>query len=820
MSDDFLKSTPMMQQWHQVKKLHPDCILFFRLGDFYEMFFGDAEVASQILHITLTSRNKNNEEKIPMCGIPFHSAERYIEKLLEAGKKIAICEQMGDPKLAKGLVERKVVQVLTPGLALEKGNATRENVLVSMVPLKDPRGVQFDFSYLELSTGKFKSSRFPSETDLKNELWRVAPRELLWPLKDKDHAVLRWIQCLFPKMLINFMGQEAYALSTPERFSHLRLGDSSQLSVRAIGYYLQKSHIENLNHVQGIETYEVHKTMQLDAATIVHLELLETSYDRNNEGSLLSLLDETQTAMGKRLLKQWLLYPLLDLRAIEARQESIQELVSSPSKRDALSKMFKGILDLERILARLTLRSANARDLIALRSLLQRLPSLEGLLSTFGSQLLSVPLPPFVDLALLLEEALVDEPPLTLKEGGMIRSGFHESLDELIMLSSNAKTAIAKMEQEEKEKTGISSLKIKYNQVFGYYIEVTHTNLKLVPSHYIRKQTMVNAERFITQELKNWEDKVLHAEERRKKLEYEIFEDIRQKVLARISPLLEVAQTLAEIDVLCALATVALHQNYVRPMVNDGFVIDIKAGRHPVIEKAALNRFVPNDTFLNHENLIWMITGPNMAGKSTYMRQVALMVLLAQIGSFVPAQAATIGKVDRIFTRIGAQDNLSQGESTFMVEMKETAAILNQATSHSLIVLDEMGRGTSTFDGVSIAWAVLLDIHDRIQAKTLFATHYHELTLFSAEKDKIKNYYVAVEEIGGELVFVRKILSGSIRRSYGVEVAKLAGLPASVIETAKQILMRLENQKLIRKVHGKIAIDEPLEGKSPQLGLF
>ncbi len=809
---DTSKLTPMVRQYLEIKEAHQDCILFFRLGDFYEMFFDDAKEASSILSITLTARNKGDELKIPMCGIPYHSAEGYIQKLLDAGKKIAICEQISDPAggnplQTKGIVERRVVQMITPALRPNDLHQTFAAYLASVAIERqnEPRlcELRFGLAYLDLSTGQCRVTELHQENELLDELSRVAPKELLWPKEFKDHRLCLIIRKLFPKMLINFvsMGEPLLgrAVATPRRapesiFSPLPPSEFTPLTKSATGAlfsYLKRAQYNSLGHVQKVERYEIQKTMRLDAPTIRNLELFETQYERTAYGSLFWLLDQTSTAMGRRLLRQWLLYPLLDLEEINKRQKQVSVFFEKQVLRASIQKKLKEILDLERIMGRLTLGFSNSRDLLALRNALQMIPQLNYL---FQSEGVGFSLPSFPALCDLLSCAIVDDPPLSLKEGGMIREGFNKELDGLILILRDTKTYLANLERRERERTKIQSLKVRFNQVFGYYIEITKANLSSVPADYIRKQTLVNCERFITPELKEFEEKILTAETRRFELEYQLFEEIRGKVIESVVLLLKGVHELAEIDVYCSLAQVAAEQNYVRPQLTDDFDIEIEEGRHPVIEKLLSERFVPNDIRLDNEkNLILIITGPNMAGKSTAMRQTALIVLLSQIGSFVPASRAKMGLVDRIFTRVGAQDHLSKGESTFMVEMRETAEILKFATARSLILLDEIGRGTSTFDGMSIAWSVAAYIHDTLKAKTLFATHYHELVALASEKSKVANFHAAVTQIGEEVVFIRKLKPGGMGRSYGIQVARLAGLPAAVVEGSKVILRRLED---------------------------
>lgn len=779
--------TPLMKQYLEIKAQNPDCVIFFRLGDFYEMFFEDAVECSAILKITLTSRSRSDDERIPMCGVPFHSAENYIQKLLDAGKKIAVCEQMTDPEMSKGLVERKVVRILTPALRFSSDQET----FLASVSFDEGR---YAISYLDLATGQLRATVVNSDQELCDELWRIRPKELLWPVQEKQRAVLRILEKSLAPILINFI--------------HIKK------SVDAIFHYLEKSHYKNLAHIQKVDVYETQKTMVLDPATIRNLELFETAYHRTYEGSLLWLIDKTNTWGGKRLLKQWLLYPLLDIQEIKNRQAKILEFFENSLVRKNVREILKDINDIERIIGRLTLSLGNARDLVSLKNTLQLLPKLNRAISVDAGDAKTGPLTarspaakrPWEDSEGVLAAGpassgsflefseLANELDKALDENGTLKEGYSQELDELLHITRDGKQYLAQLEAQEKAKTGISTLKVKFNQVFGYYIEITKSHLHSVPAHYIRKQTLVNCERFITPELKEYENKILTAEEKQKKIERELFENLRLKILKEISPLLKTAHMLSELDVVCALAETASQYHYCLPSINDGFDIRISGGRHPVIERTSRESFVPNDIELNTQNLILIITGPNMAGKSTVMRQTALIVLLAQMGSFVPAKKATIGIVDHIFTRVGAQDILSAGESTFMVEMKESAYILKRATSKSLILMDEIGRGTSTYDGVSIAWAVANFIHDEIKAKTLFATHYHELTSLEKEKSSIKNFHVAVKEVEDQIIFLRKLMPGGVKRSYGVHVAKLAGLPSSIIEEAQSLLHKLETR--------------------------
>lgn len=782
-----IEVTPMIEQYLEIKKMHSDCILFFRLGDFYEMFFEDAKFASSVLKITLTSRGKTENQKIPMCGVPYHSAQGYIQKLLDAGQKIAICEQRGDPSQAKGIVEREVVRIITPSLRPHDLHSEEQRYLASVVIGEKESHDFFGLAYLDLSTGEFRATVLEDQQSFLDEFFRISPKELLWPQSMKDHKTLRFVTKIFPTLLVNFMA-ESETLDIVEGLSPVLQSASS-----ALFGYLKRTHYEASSlHMQKLDLYEMRKTMQLDRMTIRNLELFETQYHHDTQGSLFWLLNKTKTAMGRRLLKQWMLYPLLNVYEIQARQERVRKLVERPSMREAIQRHLSSVLDLERIVSRLTLGLSNARDLMALKETFVLIPEMNSQLSELNHKLL-LTFGPLVD---LLGRALAEIPPLSVREGNMIREGYDPQLDELLSLCRDSKSFLANLERKERERTGIGSLKVRYNQVFGYYIEVTKVHLKSVPPDYIRKQTLVNSERYMTPELKEFEHKILSAEEKRKKLEYEIFEKLSARVLDEISGILNLAHECAELDLFCSLAELASENQYVCPEVSEDFDIDIIEGRHPVIEKILEERFVPNDLRLDGEkNLILIITGPNMSGKSTIMRQTALIILMAQMGSFVPAKKARMGIVDRIFTRVGAQDNLSQGESTFMVEMRESAHILKRATSKSFILLDEIGRGTSTFDGLSIAWGVASHIHDKIGAKTLFATHYHELTYLAEEKGHVQNFHVAVREINGEIVFIRKLLSGGMRRSYGIEVARLAGLPKEVIEEAKKVMQRLEEKR-------------------------
>ena len=822
----------MIKQYLQIKSQYPDSILFFRMGDFYEMFFEDAQVASKELDIALTSRDKGKKDSIPLCGVPHFTAETYISKLLQKGYKVALCDQVEDPKLAKGIVKREVIRVFTPGLATDSIHlGTGENHYLMGFCAE---GEVFGLAFLDISTGELKTCQISGFEPFLNEALRNEPKEILSLHHFKEHPCFPAFKKSFDEGLIHFMEDTTFDPSHPFHEGH---GDSiprefplAAIATEMVLHYAEQNQKRPLSHIRPILFYRVQDFMVIDEVTKRNLEMTQTLFDQNKKGSLFWVLDETVTAMGSRRLKQWLSYPLMDLVEIERRLESVSELKEKKTERNRVKGSLNGIQDIERLTSRIFLGHANARDLVALKNSLQHLPDLKILLQAFTSSLLKEvagEIESFDRLFQLLDSAIVDSPPLTLKEGGIIKSHFNQELDELREIGREGKKWIVQLEAQERKKTGIPSLKVRYNQVFGYYIEVTKSNLSLVPEHYIRKQTLVNAERFITPELKEFETKVLGAEEAICQLEYRLFEEIQKKVSEQTPALQKTASAVAVIDVLCALAEVADRHNYCRPKMDEGEEIFIEDGRHPVLEKmSSSERFVPNDTLLDHrENQILIITGPNMAGKSTYLRQVAIIILMAQVGSFVPASEARIGLVDRIFTRIGALDNIMRGQSTFMVEMMETARILQQATSRSLVILDEIGRGTSTFDGLSIAWAVVEHLHDHplLRPRTLFATHYHELTELALTKERVKNYNVAVKEWGGEIIFLRKVVEGGTNRSYGIQVARLAGLPNKVIDRAKEILSNLERGEFDSMGMPKIAKSKvaPLKPKAPfQPSLF
>ncbi|MGQ9645287.1 MAG: DNA mismatch repair protein MutS [Thermodesulfobacteriota bacterium] len=797
--------TPMIKQYLEIKSRYPDAILFFRMGDFYEMFFEDAQVASNELDIALTSRDKGKKDSVPLCGVPHFASETYISKLLQKGYKVAVCDQVEDPKLAKGIVKREVVRVFTPGLVLDTMHlaTTESHYLMGFCA----EGEVFGLAFLDISTGELKATQISGFEPFLNEALRNEPKEILALKPFQDHPCFERFRKSFENGLVNYLDDQRFnsflPLSEKEGASEVGRSPLASQAASMVLHYAEENQKKPLSHVRSITFYRVQDFMVIDEVAKRNLELTRSLFDQGKKGSLFWVLDETVTAMGSRKLKQWVNYPLMDIQEIDRRLEGVSELKEKQIERKQLRESLKGVQDMERLTSRIFLGHANARDLVALKLSLKNLPDLKILLQAFGSPILkeiSSDLETFEDLYHLLNSSIVDQPPLAVREGGLIKSNYHRELDDLRQIGREGKGWILQLEAEERKKTGISSLKIRYNQVFGYYIEVTKSNLHLVPQHYERKQTLVNAERFITPELKAFEAKVLGAEEAICQLEYRLFEEIRGKVADQTHRLQKTASAVAVLDALCSLAEVADRYDYSRPVVDEREEIVIEDGRHPVLERMNLSeRFVPNDALLNNqEHQILIITGPNMAGKSTYLRQVALIIAMAQMGSFVPAKSAKIGVVDRIFTRVGALDNIMRGQSTFMVEMMETARILNQATSRSLVVLDEIGRGTSTFDGLSIAWAVAEYLHDHptLRPKTLFATHYHELTELSLTKERVKNYNVAVREWGGEIIFLRKIVEGGTNRSYGIQVARLAGLPQKVIDRAKEILSNLERGEL------------------------
>jgi len=797
--------TPMIKQYLQIKSQYPDAILFFRMGDFYEMFFEDARVGSRELDIALTSRDKGQKDSVPLCGVPHFAAEAYISKLLQKGYKVALCDQVEDPKLAKGIVRREVVRVFTPGLTIDtiQLGTGENNYLMGFCA----EGEVFGLAFLDISTGELKACQISGFEPFLSEALRNEPKEILSLKKFQEHPCFEEFKENFENGLITYVNDLEFdavpSFNEQERNSIRWNAPLAAEAVAMVLHYAEENQKKPVSHIRPLSFYRVQDFMVVDEVTKRNLELSQSLFEQGKKGSLFWLLDETITLMGSRTLKQWLNYPLIDIKEIESRLEGIAELKEKQIERKQLRESLRGIQDIERLTSRIFLGHANARDLIGLKNSLQNLPVVKASLQPFDASMIrgyASEIENFDDLYQFLDSSIMDNPPLTIKEGGIIKPNFDKELDALREIGREGKGWILQLEAEEKKKTGISTLKVRYNQVFGYYIEVTKSNLHLVPDHYIRKQTLVNAERFITPELKEFETKVLGAEEAICQLEYRLFEEVRKKVSDETARLQKTASAIAIIDILGSLAEIADRYDYVRPVVDEANEVIIRDGRHPVLERMGLSeRFVPNDTQMDtDEHQLLIITGPNMAGKSTYLRQVALIVLMAQMGCFVPASEAKIGVVDRIFTRIGALDNIMRGQSTFMVEMMETARILNQATSRSLVVLDEIGRGTSTFDGLSIAWAVAEYLHDHpsLRPKTLFATHYHELTELTLTKERVKNYNVAVKEWGGEIIFLRKIVEGGTNRSYGIQVARLAGLPQKVIDRAKEILSNLEKGEL------------------------
>lgn len=788
--------TPMLKQYLGIKSQYPDAILFFRLGDFYEMFYEDATEASGILDIALTSRNKKDAESVPLCGVPYHSVHPYIAKLLSAGKKVAICEQMEDPSLAKGVVRREVVRVITPGMVLDESvlEADRPNYSAALFGEK-----KVGLAVIDISTGYFTCGMVDSFDSLANELLKLDPKEILipksWEGNGRDDALFR----LLPRLLISSIEEREFSGEGLLLFEGADwLCKNSPDAAKAAGalwHYTCYTQKGSPPHVTTLYPLEREKILVLDEAVQKNLELLKTQ-DGEKRGSLLHFLDRTLTPMGARKLRGWLLNPLLDLQKISERQEGIELLLNSYALQESLAENLKAISDLERLVGRVAIGTANARDLLALGNSLKVLPTLKNVLEKEGRlfQKLAPKLEGFETIATEILRTISEAPPLALKDGGLIQSGIHTELDELRAIQGEGKGVIARLEAKEKTATGISSLKVKYNRVFGYYIEITHTHREKVPLHYIRKQTLVNAERYITPELKEIEEKVLGATEKIQRIEYELFVQLRNRVAQFGGAIQQGADAVATADVLFSLAKVAAAKRWTAPQMTQEDRIEILEGRHPIVEELSSEQFVSNDLLLDDkENRFLIITGPNMAGKSTVMRQVALIVILAQIGSYVPATKATIGLRDKIFTRVGASDRLARGESTFMVEMTETAHILRDATPKSLIIVDEIGRGTSTYDGVAIAWAVAEYIHNEVKAMTLFATHYHELIDLPQECSGMKNFNIAVKEWNDKIIFLRKLVPGGTSRSYGVEVAKLAGLPQSVITKARQILEEWES---------------------------
>ncbi len=850
-------STPLMRQYSAIKKEHPSALLFFRLGDFYEMFFDDAVLAAKELQITLTSRNKEKGIAVPMCGVPFHAAEGYISKLIRKGYKVAICDQVEDPRVAKKLVRREVTRVVTPGTAADSSLSSEENnFLAAVVSSGDRAG----FAALDLSTGEFRATEFSGEgadRRIQDELQQLCPKELLYassaPLFEKlanggtgvspvqapragSHVPTRsatespwastpledWI--FSPDHAIPLLENHFGVLSL-EGFG-LAGKPSAAAAAGAILYYVRSTQRGSLDHVDRIGFYEKQNCLVLDAVTVRNLELIEPLFAGTDAGlTLFRSIDSTVTPMGKRLLRAWMLRPAADASEIQARLDAVEEQTKQTIAREELRRALEGVLDLERLLSRVTLETANPRDLLALAASLGRIPAVRAALARLSSNRLAslhASIDELADVHERIESTIIPEPPISLSDGGVIQPGADRELDELRELSRNGKQFLAQMEQRERERTGITSLKIRFNSVFGYYLEISKANQHLAPADYERRQTLVNAERFTTPELKQYESKILDAQEKIVEIERRIFAELRAAVAGEARRIRQTALALAEVDVLAAFAHLASIRNYCRPEFDDSSDIEIIQGRHPVIEQqefSSSERFVPNDLYLNSTtHTILVLTGPNMGGKSTYLRQAALIVILAQMGSFVPASKARLGIVDRVFTRIGASDNLARGRSTFMVEMTETAAILHTATPKSLILLDEVGRGTSTYDGLAIAWSAIEYLHARTHAKTLFATHYFELTELAEQLSGVKNYQVSVKETGTGIVFLRKVQPGAADRSYGIEVAKLAGLPDEVVCRAREVLA--EHESAEAQLSAQLASSDSPAPRTAQLTIF
>ncbi|PJJ28097.1 DNA mismatch repair protein MutS [Lacrimispora celerecrescens] len=839
--------SPMMTHYMETKKEYPDCILFYRLGDFYEMFFDDAVTVSRELEITLTGKECGLEERAPMCGVPYHAVDTYLNRLVQKGFKVAIAEQMEDPRLAKGLVKREVIRVVTPGTitSAQALDETKNNYLMGIVYI----GETFGVAVADISTGDFLVTEVESERELMDEINKFTPSEIICneafyvsgvdveEIKNRHQAVISSLDH-------HFFSDEVCRKILKEHFKvgaltglGLEDYDTGVIAAGAVMEYMYETQKNSLSHITTITPYSTGQFMIIDTSTRRNLELLETLREKQKRGSLLWVLDRTKTAMGARMLRTYIEQPLIHKSEIIKRQNAIEELNMNFISREEICEYLNPIYDLERLIGRISYKTANPRDMIAFKSSLEMLPHIKNLLAEFTSDMLTDlwgELDPLEDVRELIDRAIIDDPPITLRDGGIIKDGFHEEADKLRSAKTEGKNWLAELELREKEKTGIKNLKVKFNKVFGYYFEVTNSFKDLVPDYFIRKQTLANAERYTTDELKELENVILGAEDKLFSLEYSLFCQVRDSVADQVLRIQKTARAIAGIDVLASLSSVATRNNYVKPQVNEKGLIDIKNGRHPVVEKMMRDDlFVSNDTYLdNGKNRVSIITGPNMAGKSTYMRQTALIVLMAQIGSFVPAEEASIGICDRIFTRVGASDDLASGQSTFMVEMTEVANILRNATKNSLIVLDEIGRGTSTFDGLSIAWAVVEHISNPkiLGAKTLFATHYHELTELEGTMSGVNNYCIAVKEQGDDIVFLRKIIKGGADKSYGIQVAKLAGVPDTVIARAKELLEELRDADItakareIAEINSNItqrkAVPKPDEVDLQQMSLF
>ncbi len=820
------KLSPMMEQYLQTKEEYKDCILFYRLGDFYEMFFEDAKLVSKELELTLTGRDCGLEERAPMCGVPYHACDIYLNQLIERGYKVAICEQVEDPKLAKGLVKREVIRIVTPGTNMSDQilDEKKNNYIMSIYVYGDnafsgTRGMKriqpaIGMAVADITTGEFSTCELSDSEKLKDEIFKFHPAEII------GNEALFTLPLDFTYMRerahisITSLEQHYYddAMTIKQLLSHFKVSSLDGLGIRDLPYasvasgalltYLHETQKNSLEHMRTLSIYSVDDYMLIDSSTRRNLELVETLRDKTKRGSLLWVLDKTKTAMGARLLRSYVEQPLVKKSQIELRQDAVEKLLSDMITREEIREYLNPVYDLERLMTRISLRTANPRDLIAFKSSLTYLPYIRDLLEPYTQGLLHSiyeNLDTLQDVFDLLDHSIQDEPPILIREGGIIKDGYLEEIDHLKQAKTDGKQWLADLEMKEKDATGIKNLRIKYNKVFGYYFEVTNSYKDLVPEHFIRKQTLANAERYTSEELNNLADTILGAEDKLCALEYDTFISIREQLAAELERVQKTAAAIAQLDVFCSLALVSEQNHYIRPLINEDGLIDIKDGRHPVVEKMLTNDlFVCNDTYLDQtDQRIAIITGPNMAGKSTYMRQSALIVLMAQIGSFVPAREAKIGLVDRIFTRVGASDDLASGQSTFMVEMSEVANILRNATPNSLLILDEIGRGTSTFDGLSIAWAVVEYISGTLGAKTLFATHYHELTELEGKLDSVNNYCISVKEQGENIIFLRKIVRGGADRSYGIQVARLAGVPAEVLSRAGQIAAQLSESDIV-----------------------
>ena len=833
MSELINEVTPMMAQYLETKSQYPDCILFYRLGDFYEMFFEDAQIASKELELTLTGKSCGLEERAPMCGVPFHAVENYLPKLVSKGYKVAICEQVEDPKLAKGLVKREVIRIVTPGTNISPGaiEDNKNSYLMCIASFENGAGI----SICDVTTGDYLLTEVSSVKSILDEIFKYEPTEIICndafllssginfeDLRERYHISISTLEArYFDDMRAQNILLKHFKVNT---LTGLGITDfpTGIIASGALMQYLYDTQKISLDHITHIYPYLNDKYMLIDSSTRRNLELCETLRDKSKRGSLLWVLDKTKTAMGGRLLRQYIEQPLIDKVEIEDRLDSIEELNKQSIDRDEIREYLNSIYDLERLLGRVSYKTANPRDLIAFRNSLEMLPHIKLLLNDFNAEDLkrvNESIDDLQDIFGLIDAAIEEEPPIAIKEGGIIKKGFDENVDSLRNAKTEGHTWLANLEDEERERTGIKNLKIKYNKVFGYYIEVTNSYKDLVPEDYIRKQTLTGAERYTTPKLKEMEDTILNSEDKLYALEYELFVSIRDAIAGEVERIQKTAKAIAKLDVYASLALVAEKNKYVRPTINEKGVIDIKDGRHPVVELMINNdMFIANDCHLdNNKNCISIITGPNMAGKSTYMRQVALIVLMSQIGSFVPAKKANICLTDRIFTRVGASDDLASGQSTFMVEMNEVANILRNATSNSLLILDEIGRGTSTFDGLAIAWAVVEHISNKrlLGAKTLFATHYHELTELEGKMNNVNNYCIAVKEEGDDIVFLRKIIKGGADKSYGIQVAKLAGVPDMVTDRAKEIVNQLIDNDISEKLQDIVIESKDIQKSKP-----